>query len=214
MKFLLTDNSNNIDGVSVIGCLRDAHNMINSFANKRGNYPVILRWIGLILLNLIIANHAASSEVQDYEVKAMFLFYFSKFVDYPPSVLNNQTKFLRICIFGEDPFQKAIDLAVQGKEAHERPIEVKRLRSIDGTKDCQILFISSSERASLSQIFSYTRQHPILTVSDMDDFIENGGMIQFFVADSKVKFKVDLKKTQTANLKISSRLLQVAQVID
>jgi hypothetical protein len=185
------------------------------FPNVSQKCQIVLAWLGLILFSWNGVGFAALSQaqVQEYEVKAMFLFYFSKFIDYPESILNPRTPALQICIFGEDPFESAIDIAVQGKEAHGHSIEIKRLNDINTAKGCHILFVSPSERNVLPQVFSYTRQYPILTVSDTEGFIESGGMIQFYIADNKVRFMIDLKKIQGVNLKVSSRLLQVAQVI-
>jgi hypothetical protein len=175
-------------------------------------YQIVLSWISLILLGLSTTN--AVPEVRDNEIKAMFLFYFSKFIEYPESALSSKSQPLRICIFGEDPFQNALDAAVQGKDAHGHSIEIKRFNKTETIKECQILFISSAEQASLPQIFAHTRQYPILTVSDMDNFIKSGGMIQFYIEENKVRFMVDLKKIQGATLKVSSRLLQVAKVVN
>lgn len=86
----------------------------------------------------------------------------------------------------------------------------RRINSVQDAGDCQIVFISSPRRSELDSDISALRDRPILTVSDIPDFGSRGGMIQFVLIDSRVRFEINLPSAQKAGLKLSSQLLKVA----
>lgn len=144
------------------------------------------------------------------QVEAVFLFYFSQFVDWPPSAFADERSPIVIGVLGDDPFGGALDQAVAGERVNGRPVVVRRLRSIAEATGCHILYISSSEAPQLQQILSALRGHNVLTVSDLDHFAQSGGMIRFVLADQHVRLLVNARAAQAAGLKLSSKLLRAA----
>jgi hypothetical protein len=143
-----------------------------------------------------------------YDVEAAYLFNFGKFVTWPVPVGANAT-FL-ICILGEDPFGATLDKTIAGETLNGQKVEERRISRPQETTSCSILYISSSESSRLSKILPLLKDIPVLTVSDMPEFAEHGGIIQFVLREGRVRFLVNLGPTQTDGLTLSSELLKVA----
>lgn len=147
----------------------------------------------------------------EWEVKAAFLFNFAKFIDWPASKLPPSGP-LVIGILGEDPFGADLEKTIGGKNVLGHPIETKRFASPHEARGAHIVFISESERRRLSQILKTLSGHSVLTVAQLDNFCELGGMINFRLAGNKVRFEIDQDTAEKEGLKISSKLLSVAIV--
>jgi hypothetical protein len=164
----------------------------------------------LLLYSLLAAPAQAEPETKptQYEVEAAYLFDFGKFVAWPPGAQSEST-FL-ICILGQDPFGPVLDRTIAGETLKGRPVQDKRIARPEDASGCSILYISSSEFGRLSKILSVIQEAPVLTVSDIPDFVQQGGMIQFVLRDGRVRFEVNLAPTQSHGLSMSSELLKVA----
>lgn len=178
--------------------------------------PRACRWrleaVGLcglmIFLYGSLAMHAQTS-MSEYQVKALFLLNFVKYVDWPAGTTGPIT----IGILGQDNFEDSLTNAVDGKSINGRAITIKHLSSGESPNGCAILFISSSENSELSAILSKTVSLPILTVGESESFLENGGIINFMLKEGKIHLAINLKAAQKANLQISSKLLSVADEV-
>jgi hypothetical protein len=166
------------------------------------------------LLLLISVFCCASSlwgqvpRAEESQVKAAFLYNFGKFVKWP----NGQSpQSFTICVLGKDPFGPELDSIVSGELVDGRPVTVRRIAGTQDAAVCRILFISVSEQNRLGLILSAVSKLPVLTVSDMPEFIERGGMIQFVLVGGRVRFDVNLGSTENSGLAMSSELLKVAQ---
>jgi len=145
---------------------------------------------------------------EESQVKAAFLYNFGKFVKWP----NGQSPpSFTICVLGKDPFGPELDSIVSGELVDGRPVTVRRIAGTQDAAVCRILFISVSEQNRLGLILSAVSKLPVLTVSDMPEFIERGGMIQFVLVGGRVRFDVNLGSTENSGLAMSSELLKVAQ---
>lgn len=147
------------------------------------------------------------------QVEAVFLFNFTQFVDWPPQAFAEPGAPIIIGVLGSDPFGAALDEVVRGEVVRGHPLVVHRAQHIEELADCQILFISRSERARVAPILATLKGSNILTVSDLDEFAKEGGMICFVLMDNKVRLRVNLEATKTAGLTLSSKLLRVAQIV-
>jgi hypothetical protein len=145
------------------------------------------------------------------QVEAVFLFYFSQFVGWPPSAFADARSPIVIGVLGADPFGGALDQAVAGERVNGRSVVVRRLRGVGEAAGCQILYISSSEAAQLPQILGALRGRDVLTVSDVDHFAQSGGMIRFVLIDSHVRLRINAHAAQAAGLTLSSKLLRAAE---
>ncbi|MBE9562668.1 MAG: YfiR family protein, partial [Proteobacteria bacterium] len=164
-----------------------------------------------LLLTVLIYNQCYA-EVQEYQVKSVFLYNFANFIKWPQTTFSSPNTPFNICIFGDDPFNQNIDITVKNEKIDQRIVIIRRLNDLTNVSICQILFISRSETIYLKDILITLQKHPILTVSDIDTFVIAGGMIQFFVQSRRVSFYIAPDILKQTNLKASANLLRVAKI--
>jgi len=155
------------------------------------------------------ADVPATTEAQ---VKAVFLFNFAKYVDWPASAFANAKAPITIGVLGTDPFGDKLQHVVEGKSVNGRPIIIKHLSADSDLNGCNILFISHSEAPRMAGILDRAGALPILTVGEDEQFAR-GGIINFVLKNGTVRLEIDLEPARKAGLKISSKLLAVADVV-
>lgn len=151
---------------------------------------------------------AQAQVASEYDIKAAFLYNFTKFVEWPASTFEDERSSFRICILGEDPFGKSLrDIAVEPVAG--RKITLVGMANLK-PESCHVLFISRSERSRMPQILQDLGDAPVLTVADTSGFLEEGGIINFVLEGSKVRFQINQEAAERAGIKISSKLLRLA----
>lgn len=150
---------------------------------------------------------AQSATPTQSEVEAAYLYNFAKFVTWPAMAKSDV---LNVCILGKDPFGNVLDQIVAGEMIDNRHLAVLRLENEHSVEACAILFIGESESSHLDRDLSAVARLPILTVSDMQGFMKNGGTIQFVLQENRVRFEVNLNAARECGIVLSSQLLKVA----
>ena len=158
-------------------------------------------------------TRADTKSSREYEVKAAFVFHFAQFVDWPDSAFSSSDAPICIGIIGTDPFGSLLDQIVQGETVHSRKFVVKRANNVEDLKNCHLLFISKTERGQIPQILNALGNAPVLTVSETEGFANQGGGINFYIADNKVRFEINPEAAKRRGLKISSKLLGLGTVV-
>lgn len=176
-----------------------------------GNLAVLAVWLGLFLVPC--RTEAADAAPTEYQVKAAYLFNFVKYVEWPANAFQEPASPFLIGVLGQDPFGLELDKTVAGRSINNRPILVRRLAGHAEAKQCHILFISASEKIRLEKILDSLQGLPVLTVADTDLFLDQGSVIDFVTRDNKVRFHANLNAARANQLKISSRLLSVADAV-
>jgi len=148
-----------------------------------------------------------------HQVQAAFLFNFAKFVTWPDDAFQRSENALIIGVLGEDPFGAVLEETVRDKTVMGKKLAVKRFVRIQDAVKSHILFLSSSEESQLPQILKGLERATVLTVSDMEQFAERGGMVAFTVEDQKVRFNVNVDAVERAGLKMGSQLLKLAKIV-
>lgn len=166
-----------------------------------------------VFLFLIFSIKLQAQTIAEYNIKALFLFHFTHFVEWPSNTFSNPDDPFIIGILGNDPFHSFIDETVAGEKVQGHSIVVQRYQDVKDIKDCNIIFISSNEVEKLTEILIALSGRNILTVSDIKDFAVTGGMVGFFTKDNKIKMQINVSASKIADLNISSKLLQVADII-
>lgn len=171
---------------------------------------VVLAW-GLFS---VPALHAQNAKPTDYDVKAAYLYNFGRFVEWPAQ-LTTTTKsgHFTVCVLGEDPFGSSLDTTLAGETIGGKSVVAKRISNPQESDDCRILFLSPTEGGHLKKIVAELDKKAVLTVSDIPQFAQLGGMIQFVLEGKRVRFEVNLAATQRAGLTLSSELLKVATTV-
>jgi YfiR/HmsC-like len=147
----------------------------------------------------------------EYQVEGAYLFNFLKFVNWPDGASADAHEQWVIGIIGENPFGVNLARFAWGQTVKGHDPMIRQFHAGDDLRTCHILFISRSERARLGSILASLRGSPVLTVSDMDNFLAAGGMIQFLMEGDRVRFAVNPTAAERSRLKISSEVLALAQ---
>ncbi|MGC3959778.1 MAG: YfiR family protein [Verrucomicrobiota bacterium] len=129
-------------------------------------------------------------------------------VEWPTNAFASDTTPVVLGVLGKDPVDKALDEIVAGRTAQNRKVQVVRFTSVEQITNCQVLYISESERRKLDSIFDALRGRPILTVSDMKGF-EARGMITLVRSNASINLRINLEATRQARLQLSSRLIRL-----
>ena len=171
----------------------------------------------VVLFSLIMETKQGacgdSASLTEYQVKALFLLNFTKYVDWPPGSFAEPNTPIIIGLYGEHKFGDALQKAVEGKLVSGRRIILQPIEKDEDLGKCHILFISDSERKRAAEILDQLRKLPVLTVGESPQFIELGGVINFVKKEGKVRLEINLLAARQANLDISSKLLSVADVV-
>lgn len=167
-----------------------------------------------LLLNVTLpASGARASEFDEYAVKAAYLYNFAKFVEWPSGAFANADAPLSICIAGDNPFGGALD-SLSGKMVESRPVAVRHVPAATGLEKCHIVYIGRAEQGRFKAVLAKLARLPILTVGDIADFAQEGGMIGLVEAEQRIRFNINLAATRQANLKLSSQLLKLATIVE
>lgn len=171
--------------------------------------------VALALAFSALCPRAALAQTsREYDLKAVLVYNFAQFVEWPASAFPSSTAPLVIGILGHDPFGRVLDDLVKQEPADRRRIVIERHRSLDTIGHCHILFIEAGEQRNFPRILAALRGRPVLTVGDFDDFALRGGMIRFLKNPAdKITLRINLEAARAAGLNISAQLLRVAEVV-
>jgi hypothetical protein len=170
-------------------------------------------WLLAALLSFAFGQSVTARTPTEYEVKAAFLVNFTKFVEWPATAFADTNAALVIGIVGQDPFGEALTGMAKTQTIQGRPLEIRRYRFGESYSGCHVLFLSRSEAAHTAEILKAVQPQPILTVSEQDDFLPRGGMINFILVENNVRFDINNRATTRAGLRSSSKLLMVAHAV-
>jgi hypothetical protein len=151
-------------------------------------------------------------QINEYEVKAFFLYNFARYVEWPSGSFKAAGDPIAICILGQNPFGGALDQAVAGKSVEGRPFVVRQISDLSPGGTCHILFVHSSERKRFRSMAGRLKGSGVLSVGETAGFIADGGVIDFLLEGGKVRFEIDVEAAGRERLRISSKLLSLAQI--
>jgi hypothetical protein len=171
--------------------------------------------IQLILVALMVATldaHAEGPSMDEYQVKAAFLFNFAKFVEWPSQAFKSADEPIAMCVLGKNPFGSSLEEAVRGKAAANRTFVVRQVADAQQASTCHILFVGSSERKRSRSLLGELKASSILTVGETESFTADGGVITFKLEGGRIRIEIDPDAAERAKLHISSKLLSLAQI--
>jgi hypothetical protein len=169
--------------------------------------------LGIILsLGIAASARAEGPLVDEYQVKALFLYNFAQFVDWPGRAIDDKT--FNICVMGRDPFGHWLQDTVGGRAIDGRAFAIRHISSTREAGSCRMLFIASSEEKHLASIVGEIVSKGILTIADSDRASAAGVMINFILEEGRVHFEINQQAAECEKLRISSRLLSLARMVE
>jgi hypothetical protein len=150
---------------------------------------------------------------REYLIKAAILFNLAKFATWPDSAFSTADTPVRICILGRDPFGASLE-TLQGKQIGPRNLVTTAIANLENVAACHVLFVSASEEHRLAPILDAVSGRPVLTVADMDKFAIAGGIVGLTELDDRSRLEVNIGAADQAGVKLSSKLLRLAETVD
>jgi len=171
----------------------------------------------IALLSPRIAAQALRKPETPYEVRALFLFNFAKYTEWPSDAFADEKAPFVLGILGKDPFGKDIDI-IKGKTVRGRKLEVRHFTNVAEVSGCQLLFITPSQTNNLAQILKAMEKTSVLTIAEAEGFLQASGMINLITEQKSsgtqtVGFEINLLAAQKANLKLDTQLVKLAKQI-
>lgn len=175
------------------------------------------------LLILCIANSlytvpGHANELDKVTLKALYTYKFGKFTAWPEKKLTPASNRFLYCILGQSQFSQTMKILFTGKSVKEIPVSIEVFNSglvpEEVLSTCHVVFISQSEKHRLSTIFSSLKQMPVLTISDIQHFSHQGGMVTITEDQGNFRFQINPDALQLAGLSMSSKILELAEIIN
>jgi hypothetical protein len=175
--------------------------------------PFLAFVVALILALVPMAISAEPSRPGEYEVKAAFLYNFIKFTAWPGEEMSKSGEPFVIGVLGKDPFGAALDKVVEGETVYKKPIVTKRFSRLEDAASSHVLFISSSEGNNLPAILRALDNHSVLTVSEIENFAQRGGVINLKKENERIVFEINIDAAKQAGLTMNAQLLKLAKIV-
>lgn len=156
---------------------------------------------------------AQDAPLPEKQVKAAFLVNFPKYVEWPADAFADTNSPIVLAVLGESELNEDLQKMIQGRTVAGRTIHFKVVSEVSSASGCHILFIPDAERRRMTTVLERVKRSSVLTVGESDEFLARGGGINLARRDQKVRLEVNLAATKQARLKISSKLLAVADAV-
>jgi hypothetical protein len=174
---------------------------------------VLARVILATLVGVPLIAGTPQRPLDEYQVKAAFLYNFAKFVEWPADTFEDPSQAFVFCVLGEDPFGRALDEVLDGRKIDGRALTVRRISDAHRVGGCQILFVSSSEPKSVLAVLAGIGESGLLTVGESDTAAADGMIIDFTLENGKIRFVINAAEAEREKLRFSSRLLSLATIV-
>ncbi|MEN6459424.1 MAG: YfiR family protein [Thermoguttaceae bacterium] len=153
----------------------------------------------------------AESLHNEYDLKAVFLYTFGRYIEWPATAFANASAPFVIGVVGEDSFAGALDTIAKKKTIQRRRIVIRRFTSpADYAQPCQILFVSRSLTAEQrAAVLAKTQKESVFVVGEVSGFAEQGAMANFVVEGDRVRFEINVDAARRAQLRMDAKLLSL-----
>ena len=171
--------------------------------------------VTVVAMTLLLVGAGARSLAQSAnapDVKAAFLYHFTKFTEWPSDALSASAPF-SLCVIGDAKLVKALEVITTRRVAEGHALVVRKI-DIDGpVRSCHLLYVSGLDAKRSTRLIEALKGAPVLAVSDLESFATTGGTVNFFLEGGRMRFAVNLEATERARLRLSSQLLSLAKIV-
>jgi hypothetical protein len=148
-----------------------------------------------------------SAQMDEGLVKAAALLKVPLFVDWPAETMNES---FVIGVAADEEFTQKVMAVARGRRLHDRDVHVQRLDESDDACTCQMLYVGVHDSARSAALLRWARRKPVLTIGETTAFLREGGIVRLYRTRDRLRLQINSKTSEEAGLKISSRLLQLA----
>ena len=166
-----------------------------------------------LLPGMSTASTQPAASVRESAVKAAFLYKFAAFVEWPAGTFRHAGQPLVIGVSGDDEVADDLEQLVGARRSDEHPVSVRRVHDEAARSGLHVLFLASRREARLRDAID-TVKGPVLVVTEQPGALRLGSVLNFFDQGGRVRFEASLASAEARSLKLSARLLAVAQVIE
>ena len=168
----------------------------------------------ILLLSLSIIDKVQGQQYTEYDLKAAYIYNFSKFIVWPKNIFKTENSDFNIVVYGSSPITEVLYKALKNRKIMGRNISIKVIYSLDDLEDAHILFVSKDMQENIKEVIDACNDKAILVIGDvLEGFCQAGGLINFTPKSSKYRFEINHQVAQKSKLKISSKLLALARII-
>jgi hypothetical protein len=171
--------------------------------------------VGAVVLSALalpsVGHAQAQGSAPEYQVKAAYLFNFTKFTEWPSAVLPPGAP-IQVCVAGRDHFGESLS-TLESKVVHNHPIHVRRDLRAGTLRGCHVVFVAEEDDRTEQAVLRSAEAVSALTVSDREGFVERGGTIGMLTRDSRILFEINVEAAHRAGLKLSSQMLKLARSV-
>lgn len=152
-----------------------------------------------------------SYDSREYEIKAAFIYNFTKFINWPQDIFQNGNAPLNLCLLGDDSFRPVLEQTVKGKVFNGRQFSIQLKKITDKFSSCQLLYIYSLSDESTFKVLNSLHRQPVVTIFETENSKNSLGIIRLIKNKNKVYFEINQTAAENSGLKISSHLLKLGR---
>ena len=169
----------------------------------------------LLLAGVVPAAHAQAvpPTLRETAVKAAFLFKFGSFVEWPAGTFGTAREPLVIGVLGDDAVAEELEQLTEGRSIEGRAVKVRRMRDSDTGNVVHILFAGAQRPTKLRELL-HGVPGPVLVVTEQEGALRYGSVINFVAEGPRVRFAASRASAEARGLRLSARLLEVAQAVE
>jgi hypothetical protein len=168
----------------------------------------------LVVLSIPCGRGHASDAKDAASLRAAFIYNFTRYVTWPETAFDHESSPVRVCLLADAHFLEKAQETIVDRKANGRPVLIEPRTSPQSLDGCHVLYIDADHADQHASILSSSEGRSIFTLSDTAGFAEMGGVANFFPVGKKLRFEINLRAAEDANLKLSARLLRVSKVLD
>jgi hypothetical protein len=160
------------------------------------------------MLLLVFTAGTVADAVTEYDLKAAYMLNFASYVEWP-----GLSKPVSICVYGNNPFNASTIATLLEAKTERIHADFKYPHQLEQLMDCNILYLAQSEQENFGKAIALLRNAPVLIVTDVQDGLPQGAMINLITESNRLRFEIDINTVLASKLKISSKLMKLAKIV-
>ena len=161
-------------------------------------------------LAFIAGLAGAQTPLTENQARASFVLNFARYIEWPATSFASREAPLVICMLGSD--SRGLSLTeIAGRRIGDHPVESRKIERASASEGCHVVYLADSDERRLAFNLQALAARPVLTVSDIEGFIDAGGMIGLLRTSERLQFEINRDALQVAGLRASANLLRLAR---